>query len=292
MNNKLVSVIITTYHGCDTIARAIESVIKQTYKNIEIIVVDDNGLGSDDQIMTQKIVERYSGVVYIPHKVNINGSAARNTGIKAARGYFIELLDDDDEFLPEKTEKQVTKMIKSGAHVCYTGLKVVFQSGVTRDVISRSEGNIFSDIILRRVEAPTSVLMFTRDAAIRINCFDDSFRRHQDWEFLDRLSYKNNIVCVGEICLIRHIVDRNVAKNMKQYVEQRMYYLKRQEPYISKLSTENQKEFYYNHYSEIMRNYVKSREFISAIKWFFKAGQPLRLISESINKYIGYIRRL
>ena len=102
MNEPLVSVIVTSYNGSDSIARAIESVKKQTYKNIEILVVDDNGLGSEEQVKTEKIVSTFSDVKYIAHEVNKNGSAARNTGAREAKGEFYCFLDDDDEFLEKR----------------------------------------------------------------------------------------------------------------------------------------------------------------------------------------------
>ena len=80
--------------------------LNQTYDNIEVIVVDDNGQGTEHQLLTEKAMEKYADnpkVQYIPHKVNKNGSCARNTGIRASKGEFLGFLDDDDVFLPEKT---------------------------------------------------------------------------------------------------------------------------------------------------------------------------------------------
>ena len=79
--NPLVSVVIPTYKRSETLTRAIDSVLEQTYPSIEIIVVDDNGEGTEMQLETEKALENYiiSGeIVYIKHEVNRNGSAARN----------------------------------------------------------------------------------------------------------------------------------------------------------------------------------------------------------------------
>lgn len=292
MNKEMISVIITTFNGSESIDRAIKSVLNQTYKNMEIIVVDDNGLDSEEQIKTKEIVQKYQDVKYIAHEKNKNGSAARNTGMKVAKGQWIALLDDDDEFLPTKIEKQFESVKEKNADICYTGLRVVFQNGVQRDVCQRDEGNLFSLVLQRRVEAPTSVLMFKKSIADQIEGFDESFRRHQDWEFLDRLSENNIISCVPEVCLIRHIVERNIAKNIQQFIDQRMFYLTKQEKYICKLSKSDQKEVYYNHYSEIMRACVKAKEYKKAIYWFWKTGHPFRLLKDSVYKYQGYRNRI
>ena len=292
MENPLISVIITTYKGVDSIDRAIKSVLRQTYPSIEIIVVDDNGEGTSAQLATKAIVEKYPQVKYIAHKINRNGSAARNTGIRAANGNIIELLDDDDEFLPEKTEKQYRRMLETKSPICYSSLRVVFQNGIERDCISDTEGFIFEDVITRRVEAPTSVLMFTSTVVQEIGGFDETFQRHQDWEFLDRLSEKNKIACVPSVCLLRHIVDRNFPVGSMQFEERRLFYLNKQKALIDKLSADKKSDLYYYHYSEIMRNCLKNKNFSRAFYWFVKAGHPVELVRESIIKYKKYRARI
>lgn len=103
-NNPKVSVIIPTYNRAHLIGRAIKSVLNQTYKDFEIIIVDD---GSTDK--TEEVVKDFKDerVRYIRREKNKGGSAARNTGIKAARGEYIAFQDSDDEWLPEKLEKQM-----------------------------------------------------------------------------------------------------------------------------------------------------------------------------------------
>ena len=101
--NKLVSVIIPTYGGGEYLKRCIESVLAQTYPNIEVVVVDDNGLGTPNQLLTQKVMQEFKDdtrVKYVCHEINKNGSAARNTGFRNSKGEYICLLDDDDEWLP------------------------------------------------------------------------------------------------------------------------------------------------------------------------------------------------
>ena len=110
-----VSVIIPTYKGSDNIERAVKSVLNQTYQPTEVIVVDDNGIGTEAQTETEKIIEQFKGLdnfKYIPHDMNKNGAAARNTGISASSGEYLCFLDDDDEYLPHKVESQVSEFEK------------------------------------------------------------------------------------------------------------------------------------------------------------------------------------
>lgn len=112
----LVSVVIPTYSRNTTLCKAIDSVINQTYKNLEIIVVDDNPADSEWRQSTEKLMEQYkkdSRVRYLKNKKNLGGSGARNEGIRASKGDYIAFLDDDDEYLPAKIEKQLECALKS-----------------------------------------------------------------------------------------------------------------------------------------------------------------------------------
>lgn len=102
MISGLVSVIIPTYKRPNMLGRAIDSVLGQSYTNIEVVVVDDNSDGDKYRLETIQYMERYANdyrVKYIKHKTNQNGSAARNTGIQNSVGEYIAFLDDDDYFL-------------------------------------------------------------------------------------------------------------------------------------------------------------------------------------------------
>ena len=98
-----VSVIIPTYNRAESLKRAIDSVLNQTYKNVEIIVVDDNNPNTTYREENEKSIKKYYGenekVKYIKHPENKNGAAARNTGIRNATGKYITFLDDDDYFM-------------------------------------------------------------------------------------------------------------------------------------------------------------------------------------------------
>lgn len=112
----LVSVIIPTYSRNNTLEKAIDSVLAQTYKNIEIIVVDDNLPGSQFRADTNHIMKKYVDqyeVQYIQNTENLGGAGARNVGIEASRGEYLAFLDDDDEYYPQKIEKQLRVFLES-----------------------------------------------------------------------------------------------------------------------------------------------------------------------------------
>jgi len=110
MFDDLVSIIIPTYSRSNMLPRAITSVLSQTYKNIEVIVVDDNGINSDQQIETYNSIKHLlvdPRVKYVRNEVNLGGSGARNTGINHSNGEYITFLDDDDEYYNNKIKSQI-----------------------------------------------------------------------------------------------------------------------------------------------------------------------------------------
>jgi glycosyltransferase involved in cell wall biosynthesis len=123
----LVSVIIPTYNGLKTIERAVNSVLGQSWKPLEVIVVDD---GSTDR--TADILEGYGNRIRLIRQKNQGPSVARNVGIKAARGEIISLLDHDDEWLSSKIERQV-KLLQAteslGVKCCVCNARMEFTTG-------------------------------------------------------------------------------------------------------------------------------------------------------------------
>ncbi|MBV4356115.1 glycosyltransferase family 2 protein [Pinibacter aurantiacus] len=106
----LISVIIPVFNASQTIERTLESIENQTYKNFEVILVNDGSTDDSCEIITRYINARTnsSGISYqLLHQVNKGVSVARNFGLRSATGAFVALLDADDEWLPEKTEKQL-----------------------------------------------------------------------------------------------------------------------------------------------------------------------------------------
>jgi glycosyltransferase involved in cell wall biosynthesis len=208
---KLVSVIIPTYKRPETLSRSIDSVLNQTYSNIEIIVVDDNNPQSEHRKETEYVMGKYkncSNVKYLKHEKNKNGSAARNTGFRSSRGDFIMFLDDDDEFLPNKVTRQVDILnnLDETWAACYTSYirkkdgKIVVYGAENR------EGNLLKEELMRNLFIHAgSNLMIRRNVFEELNGFDESFVRNQDVEFVSRLLINYKLAYVDIIGLIVHV---------------------------------------------------------------------------------------
>lgn len=186
--NPRVSVIIPTYNRAQLVGRAIQSVLNQTYQDFELIVVDDCSTDNTAQIVKGIGDER---VKYIPHQVNKGASAARNTGIRAARGELIGFLDSDDEWLPEKLQRQVDKFDSASANVglVYGGY-VVIDDETKRTIRQENpskRGYVFRGILREDfVGSPTPLVK--RECFEKVGLFDEEMQFGEDWDMWVRIA--------------------------------------------------------------------------------------------------------
>ena len=182
----LVSVVIATYKRSGLVPRAIESVRKQTYRNVEILVVDD---GSPDN--TRAVVESIPDdrIRYIRHEKNKGLPAARNTGIRAAQGEYIAFLDDDDEWREHKLERQLQAIEHYDAVVC--GALI---NGRPRSVHDRPDVTL--DDLRNYIPDPSGLLV--KASVIRDLLFDESLREGEDWDAFIRIAQRHTIGFIEE----------------------------------------------------------------------------------------------
>ena len=107
----LVSVVIPTYNRSKELARAIKSVLNQTYQNFEILVVDD---GSEEDLRVVCDSFNDQRIKFLRNDTHINANVARNRGIKEAQGEYIAMLDSDDEYLPHHLNRRIEKIKRMG----------------------------------------------------------------------------------------------------------------------------------------------------------------------------------
>lgn len=166
----LVSVVIPTYSRNEILERALQSVLKQTHENLDIIVVDDNPPESPYRIVTQQLMEKYKSeqrIRYIQNLKNLGGAGARNVGIEAALGEYIAFLDDDDEYYPEKIEKQLQVFLNSNSDklaLVYCDVEHVGRNNHVDCVVrKRYRGNCLYKAIEDDCIASTSMWLVKKD---------------------------------------------------------------------------------------------------------------------------------
>lgn len=264
--SELVSVIIPTYKGHQYVGKAIKSVQNQTYSNIEIIVVDDNGVGTDEQKRTQSVVEEFfkdKRIRYITHEVNKNGSAARNTGFRNSRGEYIALLDDDDEYLPNKIEMEVNELSALDA-----SWGMVYCSSDKNAYTKKKSGKLLYELLLHTVVIGSNSFLVRREIWDKVKGFDESFRRHQDFEFTARVAATCKIKGLNQCGFIYNSdVGRNKAKNIAQLQEHRTHYINKMLPLIRTFDVKTQKVIICSNAMQVTSQYLIQ-------------GQPIKFFHE------------
>ena len=198
--NPKVSVVIPTYNRAEKVRKGVESVLAQSFTDLEVIVVDD---GSSDDT-GQSLKNEFGDRIRYYFQPNQGVSTARNKGIEEARGEWIAFLDSDDLWEKEKLEAQLKALEQVGQEcgACYTDVRF-FNHAETRTMFQLAEGNYRHDgamgmntDVLRLLVRPggagmvvcLSSFMARKDAIKRIGGFDVSLLYSQDSEFMFRLA--------------------------------------------------------------------------------------------------------
>ena len=201
--NFFVSIVIPTFNRAHLVARAIESVLKQSYKNFELIVVDD-GSTDDTPIHLKSLIE--SGSIQFHQKENAGVASARNFGVSKTRGQWLAFLDSDDEWLPHKLQDQI-EFLKAHQH-----LKVVYgeetwmRNGVRvnqKKHHKKSGGYIFEKCLEQCLIAPSSVLI-ERKLFDELNGFDESFIVCEDYDLWIKISSQHEIGFIEHPLILKY----------------------------------------------------------------------------------------
>ena len=243
--NELVSVIIPTYKGAKKLSRAIDSVLQSTYKNIEIIVVDDNNPDSAERKETEAVISSYSdkNLKYIKHEINKNGAAARNSGINIAKGHYIAFLDDDDYFTPNRIELAVSILKREKKDTFFSNVCVV-RKGIDMKIICLPKNIVAKDLLLNdKVIGSGSNLFFEANLAKKLGGFDETFERYQDREFVMRLCKIGKIYISDEALVIKSKNGQNNIPNFyKMKTIEEKFRNKFKEDFV-RLSDEEKKQY-------------------------------------------------
>lgn len=222
---QLVSAIITTYKRPKAmVIRAINSVLSQTYSNLELIVVDDSPNDFEERQDIKLYIETLadSRIRLIQHEENMGACAARNTGIKSANGDFIAFLDDDDVWHDDKLELQVEKMNSGDYGLVYCRQHVINEVKNTEYYPQKNyyEGEIFDQLVLTNFVGSTSFALVKKWCFERVGMFDTSMPASQDFEMWLRIAKEYSIGFVDKPLVDYYIhVGDNITGNYKKKLE-------------------------------------------------------------------------
>jgi len=202
--NPIISAIIPTKNRCITLKRAIESVLMQSYSNIEIIIINDNSNDETDQLISNYL--ELENVHYIKNNISIGGLAARMKGVKIAKGEYIAFLDDDDEWLPMKLEKQLTILKGNNKIGAVSSWFSVNNGNISYKRKLNTEVNI-NELMSANVLGGFSLCMVRKTIANSIAKeikIINNIPSHQDWVFWIEVMLKSNVYVLPENLVIQH----------------------------------------------------------------------------------------
>ena len=197
----LVSVIVPTYNRPKMLVPTIQSILEQTYKDHEIIVINDCSLEVENIVAW---LNSRQNITYVRHGRNRGLAAARNTGIKLARGKYLAYLDDDDHFYPHHLETLVTFLETSDYRVAYTDALRALQvkqhgryATVERNLIYSHDFD--ADRLIVENQFPVLCLMHEKACLDQAGLFDESLTTHEDWDLWIRLSFHDKFFHIKKI---------------------------------------------------------------------------------------------
>jgi glycosyltransferase involved in cell wall biosynthesis len=211
----LVSVIIPNYNYAQYLPQALDSVVAQTYPNVEIIVVDD---GSTDE--SHAILRKYRDRIRLFQQHREGVSVARNRGAQESKGELIAFLDADDLWLPTKLERQVAKFIEDpDIGLVHCGWEAIDKSGVVSDPhLDGMDGWVAKELLLLRrpaVHVVGSGAVVTRDVFEKIGGFDTRLSTSADWDFSYRVAISRRVAFVPEVLVQYRQHGTNMHANIR-----------------------------------------------------------------------------
>lgn len=226
---EMVSIVIPTYNRKNEIIRAICSILQQTYVHYEIIVVDDGSTDNTQEAVRQIDDDR---IRYIYLEQNQGACHARNVGIQESKYEYIAFQDSDDEWMPDKLELQMHKMMESPDDV---GMVYCRMEGISRNgqenVICPPyewpedvplEGNLFRLLLWRNIMG-TPTMLIRKECLRQIGGFKDALQCLQDWELALRIAKRYRIGFVDEVLVKLHKTSNSISTNGGAHLVARCY---------------------------------------------------------------------
>ncbi len=255
-----VSVIIPTYNRGKLLCKAIKSVLQQTFSDFELIVVDD---ASTDQ--TRATIEQFqdSRIRYFRHERNAGVCKTRNTGLAAAQGDYVAFLDSDDEWAPDKLEKQVARFQQSSQEVgvIYSWLTIVDeQQQPQKNRQPTLRGKVQEDLLYSNFIGTPSTVMVKREYLENTEGFDVRMRCCEDWDLWLQLARQCEFDFIAEplVKYLDHSEQGRGSTNNHSVVDGHLIFLKK-------------------HHSTLLKKYRQIGSFPLAqkAKYLFNIGQRL-----------------
>lgn len=286
MSEPLISIVIPAYNAARTLETTVQSVFGQTVQDFEIIIVDDGS--KDDTIAVAQSIEDTR--VKVLTQPNGGASAARNTGIKAAKGEYVAFLDADDLWMPRKLERQL-EVFANGKDVTAVQTGVYYVTN-NLEVISvgacfESKDTLLETLFFQNLPGLMSTLIVKRSEFDKIGLLDTKLVILEDWELAIRLSRYCNLKSIEEPLALYRQFPGNRSRDLSIHIEPGFIVLNRlfNDSTLPAHIKKQEKKIYAAFYNMLSGGAYKVGNYTEALKWAVKA------VSTHLSA-IGYIASL
>lgn len=287
----LVSVVMPTYKRSDKLIRAIDSVLTQTYSNIELLLVNDNDPNDSFTNELKKRVEHYLSdprFRLIIQEKHVNGAAARNVGIKQAKGEYIAFLDDDDWWKPQKIERQIEVLKKLSSE--WGGVSCKIERYNNEILVLRQpsypSGYVYKDVLMLNSDFETGSLLLKHAALDETGYFDEKLLRHQDLQLLINFTFKYKLMMVEEYLHCRDISDAQNRPNVEKIINAKKALFESVKPVLDSLTNSERRQVFLLNKAEVGYVQLRNGAFIRGI------GNLLGLLTSPKAFYYEFVKLL
>lgn len=288
----LVSVIIPTYkRTVNYLSRAVDSVLNQTYRQIEVVVIDD----SPDSYPERKAIAQYmadvqkkdSRVLYLQNEKNIGGSLSRNRGIKACHGQYVTFLDDDDKYKPQKVEKQLQFMLEQDCDMSFSNMIMYDNAGNVVDFRSHTDIKSFDNTTLLRYHLTrkitgTPTFMYKTEKIREIGGFDDAILGQEFYLMLKTIKSEFKIRYMNDcdVIVYKHS-DGGISQGKNKIVGENLVF-KTIKKHFDVLTPKERRYATFRHWAVMVVAYKRNKMYgqllLATVKAFFSS--PIDFIVE------------
>lgn len=291
--NELVSIVIPSYkRSAQLVGRAVQSVLKQTYNKIQVVLVDDNAepelLSYREEVSSLVNTLCDTRILYIQNKENLGGAGARNVGIQAAAGEYITFLDDDDEYLPLKIEKQLAFMKENDLDVCFGKLCIYNKSGKIVDVrkhdLASFDKNYLMKYHLQKQITGTPTFMMKKKVLEEVGGFD-LVPMGQEYYLMQKILQTENRLGYFDECYVKAYRTplEAISIGKKKISGEKMLYANKKR-FFHLLNGKEKRYVRCRHYAVMSVAYKRNKKYFRAL-WYLLAAvicNPITAIKEAI----------
>ncbi len=212
----LVSVVLTTYkRPAEILVRSVRSVLEQTLKNLELIVINDSPDDPNESSIENALKTLDdSRVYYYVNEKNKGACFSRNRGASLASGEFIAFLDDDDRWKQDKLERHIPFFTDKDVGLVYAGMENHYNGRIKKIYPSVPDNEIFPDILMKNCIGGCSVPVLRKDAFDGVGGFDERFPASQDMDLWIRICQKYKVISINDCLTEYYYSDEAITRSL------------------------------------------------------------------------------